>query len=289
MTIKKKKGEKEAESTIKTTQEAQAKPVVRQVVEIVEVVDEGGEQKDKQTFSSSTTVEEAIQSVAAPPSPPEQPVSPPPPVKEPEEGYQNTSYQQEDIPEEPVEEKAEEKKKAVADLFSREESQVMPEISVHVNKRSKKKLLLWSIGLLFAAVAIGGGLLWFSGSKNGAPPVTFLRPTSTPTPTQSPTPTPTPEAAKKSELTIQVLNGGGKSGAASKMKEFLQGKGYTVSNLGNTEEYSYEDTEIHSTASRSANLATLKSDLSDTYTVGTEAADLPADSSYDIRVIVGKK
>jgi hypothetical protein len=86
-----------------------------------------------------------------------------------------------------------------------------------------------------------------------------------------------------------VLNGGGKTGAAGKMKETLTTKGYKVANTGNTEEYTFEKSEVHVKPALSANLTEIVADLKEDYTVGISAADLPADSTYDVQVIVGKE
>ena len=54
-------------------------------------------------------------------------------------------------------------------------------------------------------------------------------PTSAPTPAATPTP-----VLNRGDLTVRVLNGSGKRGAAGELAKFLEGLGYSVSITGNT-------------------------------------------------------
>jgi len=183
-----------------------------------------------------------------------------------------------------------EQKATVEELFGQNEASVMPEIAIH-SKSSKKILIIWGALVCGVALAISLGLIFYNpGAKtNGKSALGLSGPTPVPTTAPEPTATPTPAKLAKDTLTIQVLNGGGKAGAASKMKEVLEKSGYSVKDTGNADEYTYKETEIHVTARASANLEELKSDLSGDYTIGTTSADLPDPSDYDIQVIVGKE
>lgn len=121
-------------------------------------------------------------------------------------------------------------------------------------------------------------------------------PTATSTPTlREPTPVvagATTEAATqgKADLTIQVLNGGGVVGAGSKMKKFLEDKGYKVAEVGNAENMgTYMKTEVHLKASKSTFQTTIIDDLKGTYSVATDTATLSDNSPFDVRIIVGKE
>jgi len=178
------------------------------------------------------------------------------------------------------------RKEKVEELYQQvKEPGVMPEISVHKN-RPVVSILVWAIVTILVALLTGGIL--FAAAKKTSPIQLFARSTPTPRPTAAPTPTPTPAAIDKTSFEIQVLNGGGTSGAASKMKSFLEDKGYTVSGTGNTDEYTYTTTEIHGKATMQDAIANLQADLTGTYTLGTVAADLSASASADVQVIVGK-
>jgi hypothetical protein len=164
---------------------------------------------------------------------------------------------------------------------------VVPEITAR-RERKGKPVYSWAIGIITACLVIGVSLLLFSG-KSFKLPKLAAKPTPTPTPTVIATPTPTPEEVKKSSVTIQVLNGGGKAGAATKMKTLLESKGYTVKDTGNADAYTYDKTEIVVKASKQSLLSVLESDLSPTYTLGTSAATLAESAAYDARVTVGKE
>lgn len=197
---------------------------------------------------------------------------------------------QEEVPppaEEPVPE-AEIRKERVEELYQEareQKSSVMPEISVHKSKPIKS-IFVWAMVTIFVALLTGGILI--AAAKKTSPIKLFARPTPTPTATPTSVPTPTPVAIDKTSFEIKVLNGGGTPGAAGKMKTFLEEKGYTVAGTGNTEEYTFTETEIHGKETAKDAVSNLEADLKDTYTLGTVATDLSASASADVEVIVGK-
>lgn len=178
------------------------------------------------------------------------------------------------------------RKEKVEELYQQaKDTSVLPEISVHKG-RPIKSLFVWAIVTILVAIATGGLLI--AVTKKTSPIKLFVRSAPTPTPTVTPAPTPTPVSVDKTSFEIKVLNGGGTPGAAGKMKTLLEDKGYTVSGTGNTDEYTYTTTEIHGKETMKDAIANLQADLSDTYTLGTVAADLSASASADVEVIVGK-
>lgn len=186
----------------------------------------------------------------------------------------------------PVEEKKEEENEILSEIFAKESSaNVFPDITER-KRTSAAPVFLWAIIIIAVALLTGGMLLVV---VSGLPklPTMFAKPT--PTPTPAPTPTPTPAAPKRSDIKVQVLNGGGTPGSAGKAKTFLEEKGYTVGETGNTDEYTYKTTEILVKSGKDAYLEFLKADLADEYTIGTAAATLPEDVAFDAQVIVGKK
>lgn len=134
-------------------------------------------------------------------------------------------------------------------------------------------------------------------------PTEYQFPTDTPTPSGSPTPenSPTPTAKPtinpvdkasgldRSDLSVEVQNGSGVVGAASKASDFIKGFGYHVTSIGNAGNYDYEDVVISVKSDSSKYLSLLKSDLSKQYTVGSTSADLSASVSADALIIVGKQ
>lgn len=173
----------------------------------------------------------------------------------------------------------------VAELFKRPKPPaVMPEIAMHTESRSKKKLLIWALVILIPVALLAGGIVLV---KQGTLPLLSIAPSPTPTPT--PEPTPTPQPVNKEDITIQILNGGGVPGAASKMKAFLEDKGYTVADVANADDYTYDKTEVQVQEGKEAYQKLLIDDLEDTYALATDAAALASTVSYDARVIVGKE
>lgn len=177
-------------------------------------------------------------------------------------------------------------KQVVEELFSKPRTEGLMEISINRRKPGRSPML-WAIVVIVAAVVIGLGLITFSSHKSGLKSITSAKPS--PTSAEIPTPTTATVALARTDITVQVLNGGGKAGAATKMKTLLTDKGYQVKDVGNTPEYSYNETQILVKSDKAAALDLLKTDLSDGYTIGTAAATLSADSQYDAQVTVGKE
>ena len=183
------------------------------------------------------------------------------------------------------------KKKMVDELFqpvSMKETPMAPEISVHTRTLSQP-IYLWAIGVVACCIAIGAGLIIFT-SRGTFKSISLRSFISKSTPTPIPrTPAPTPSELKRDAITIQVLNGGGKAGAASTMKKLLEEKGYAVSDTGNADSYTYDLTQVSVKAGKSAYIPILEKDLKSSYSLGTSSATLDDSLSYDVRIIVGKE
>ncbi len=260
------------------------RPTVTQVVEVVE--EEVPKEKPVAALEQETSVPQASQDHAQP-------------IEEPvKESIQEPVIQDVQMSEEiqhtppmtaPTGEEVEKRKELVDEIFQKkipEQQVVMPEISVHT--KSSSSIYVWAIGVFVACAVIGGGLFFFRG-KGGSLPSVVVIPTPTPMPASKTTPSPTPSTLARNAITIQVLNGGGKAGAATKMKNFLESKGYTVGATGNADNYNYDKTVVLVSSSKQAYLPLLESDLQGTYTLGTSSATLDNSQSYDARVIVGKE
>ncbi len=257
---------KEAEPVEKEETEVR-EPSVRQVVEVVEEgpVPEAIEtiKKDAEEISEAVEaieeeVEENISAVGTPE------VSPAPAMREEVAGDAKTS---------------------VESLFVKNEPGVAPEITV-VGKRGPS-LGVWVGAMLGVALAIGVSLILLVRGPSTLP---FLaaKPTPTPTPTAEPTPPPAADV-KKSDIKIRVINGGGTPGAGSKMKTFLEGKGYTVVSVANASAYTYTQTEISVKSGKTAYTKLLTDDLKADYSLGTASAVVEESATYDAEVIVGKE
>lgn len=275
-------------------------PVVTQVIEVVEVID------DDASEPTPSPKEAHHKQHAEPELEPEEETKPAVDLSDDTEGDADASDDDAevdiDIIDEDVkadtpqadadsQEEADERKrerKTVESIFSKNDPDTMPEISVHKtgSKSSNRGLFIWAIGMFFMAITVGAGLLIFNRSGGGLPQV-VVQPTETPTPSPSPSPTPTPAPVAKEDASVQVLNGSGQAGVAGTMQEFLEEAGYTVSDTGNADNYDYEETEVSVKKSFEGLLKQLEEDLSEEYTIGSATADLPDDYEYDVRVIVG--
>lgn len=106
----------------------------------------------------------------------------------------------------------------------------------------------------------------------------------------SPSPQASPEAKiDKSSAKIRVLNGSGKAGLASAVKDFLEGKGYKIVAIGNADSYDFEKTVIRLKKSFEKFEEALTRDLSDKYSPEVADENLEATDSADIEIIVGSK
>jgi hypothetical protein len=176
------------------------------------------------------------------------------------------------------------KRQMVEDIYSSKQTHNVVDIAIN-KKQTTQPAIVWAIIIIAVALVTGGGMILLTKTM-GEKKETVAKPT--PTMAQSITPTSVPVEIKRSDLNIQVLNGGGTAGAGSKMKTFLTGLGYTVSNVGNTDEYTFEKTEIEVKVGKEGALELLKNDLAKEYSLGTMSAALASDSPYDVRVTVGK-
>lgn len=183
---------------------------------------------------------------------------------------------------------SEKQKEVVKELFKKKEGAFSADISLS-EKAQPKSIILWVALTLVAVFLIGGSLLLFAGGGKSSFTL-FAKPSPTPTLAPSSEVVPEPEATIDiTALSIEVLNGSGIKGSAGKMKEFLEGKGYTVASTGNASDYDYEKTEVSVKESKAQFLDLLESDLGKEYVIGTSSSALDANSKYDVQIIVGKE
>lgn len=213
----------------------------------------------------------------------------------------------------------------MADENSQEQQFLNPSRRSYVYETSKgprgnKRVIFIIIGIIilialviFAVIATGGKgesektvnptpsqpTATSSPTPSEAPTPTGGKTTPTPTTKASPTPakgTPTPKVTvnptntsglDRANLKVAVLNGSGEAGAATKASDALKKLGYDVVSSGNADNFDYETTTIQVKSTKKTYLDMLKTDLSDTYSIGSATADYTGDS--DAVVIVGKK
>jgi hypothetical protein len=153
----------------------------------------------------------------------------------------------------------------------------------------QKKNFMWPILLIFiiAIALLVGVFVYRQGLFQG-----LFKKEKINVATVTPAPTAIPEPTKAADLTkyeIEILNGGGVSGEASRQKATLEKEGFTISSIGNAENSNYTDTIIQAKSTvEKAFLNKLKETLGATFTVGKTEA-LADDSSVPVIVILGAK
>lgn len=176
-------------------------------------------------------------------------------------------------------------------------------------RKSRRLIFIIFIIIVIGAAVFGGRS--FLGSKNEkqdkssiipSPTGQIELPTDTPVPTNSPTPEATVVPTRKptanpvdkatgfdrSTISLEVQNGSGEFGAASKASEVLKIFGYRIAATGNADNFNYENLTIKVKSDKSHFLELLKKDLGFNYTIGSTSANLSATSSADALVVVGK-
>lgn len=174
------------------------------------------------------------------------------------------------------------------------------------NPRKSKKFVYLILFLILLAIAFLG-FKKFSGSKiqKTTPAITpipteYQFPTDTPKPSIGPTTgavNPTTKAVNpvdqatgldRSTLSVEVQNGSGEVGAASKGSDVLKSFGYKVIATGNADNFNYPNATVKVKSTKINFLSLLKKDLGFSYTVGSASADLASSSTADALVIIGK-
>ena len=175
--------------------------------------------------------------------------------------------------------------------------------------KSKKFLKLIIFAIILIGLIWGVQKLFFGGSKESKPvaitptPTEYQFPTDTPAPSVNPTGTTKPTIAPttkavnpvdqstgldRSTLSIEVQNGSGETGAASKGSDILKSFGYKIIATANADNFDYQNATIKVKSIKSNFLQLLKKDLGFSYTVGSASADLDSSSTADALVIIGK-
>lgn len=178
--------------------------------------------------------------------------------------------------------------------------------------KSKKILKIIIFAIILVGLIWGVQKLFSGGSKETKQTVIIPTPTEYQFPTDTPTPVPVTETVKptavptlvpttkavnpvdsatgldRSNLSVEVQNGSGETGAASKGSDILKSFGYKVIATANADNFDYVDATIKVKSTKSNFLSLLKKDLGFSYTIGSASADLDSSSTADAVVIIGK-
>lgn len=166
-----------------------------------------------------------------------------------------------------------------------------------VETRVKNNLLLYFFAIAAISFLIGlvsmAGISMFLGKTGFKLPFISTKITISP----SPIPTaiiPSPTKAKEinlAEYKIEILNGSGVSGAASKLNKSLTAEGFSVSSIGNADKSNYTKTTIQAKKEVSSEYLTkLKESLKNTYSLSQDSTNqLPAGNTTDIIITIGSE
>lgn len=175
------------------------------------------------------------------------------------------------------------------------DNQQTPTAGTPIYQESSEKNAKW---LWFLIVLIIVGAIAFAYFRGIGPFAKFrgqvVEESPTPKTSLFGTPTPAAEATpgvelNKGEPKIRVLNGSGRAGVASVVKDLLEGKGYKVAAIGNAANFDFERTVLRFKSGFAKFEEVLTRDLADNYSVTTAADDLEATDEADIEVVVGAK
>jgi len=152
---------------------------------------------------------------------------------------------------------------------------------------NKKKWLLNMLIILFGAVLIVLLYFYLQSLRLGQPPQSAVVPTVSEAP-ETPTVTPKSAALTVKDLAkypIEILNGSGIRGEAAKVQEQLEAQDFVVSDIGNADASTYEETLIqYGSDVPKAYVDMLKKELEKIYVVKVEELDEESDA---VTVVVG--
>lgn len=153
----------------------------------------------------------------------------------------------------------------------------------------KLVVIITVVSALVAAIVSGGVYVYLSGAESLEKPLEATpAPVVLETPAVTASPSPSPEPVDVSKVTVRVLNGSGKIGAAGAGEDVLVRAGFKVGSTGNADNYNFKKTVIQIKTGVPAQVVELaKKALEESdYTVEVGGV-LPASSDYDMIVTVG--
>ncbi|MFA6981934.1 MAG: LytR C-terminal domain-containing protein [Patescibacteria group bacterium] len=166
-------------------------------------------------------------------------------------------------------------------------------LPVPVVQRSKLQIapVVAVVGPMLVLLLVGGFFFFKQGKSEDAEPTEVLSETSQSTQTKEPVPVEEVVEApkvelKKSDLRIRVENGTNVGGLAAKTQTFLEGLGYQISGIGDSEKDGLLITEISLKQSKKAYESLLDKDMTEGYTLKVDY-DLDEARDYDVLITVG--
>jgi len=159
---------------------------------------------------------------------------------------------------------------------------------------NQSKKYLWIILIIVAVALIGAVGYWSMSRKKSSSspvsttvPIASAAPKATAVPTTSPSPSST-TSLKRSEITLEILNGTTISGLAGKTKTEFETLGYTVESVGNAVA-PVTESELYIKRDLEPSLSLLLQDVKDKFGITKVTDYLDSSESVSARLIVGKK
>ncbi len=107
-------------------------------------------------------------------------------------------------------------------------------------------------------------------------------------PTEQPKTSPTP-TLKRTDIAMQVLNGTGQAGVASKAKEYLEEQGYEDIDTDNADRFEYQETVILIKEDVDDYRKLIIQDLEEQYIISDNEETLDDGAEYDAVIIIGEE
>lgn len=148
------------------------------------------------------------------------------------------------------------------------------------HQRTSWTPILKTLAIIIAIILVATGAWLLFGST------LTPQPTSMQNPTPSPTPTPAVPSPNNQEYKIQIQNGSGVVGVASKLSARLEAEGFLVGDVSNADNYNYPNAVLRTTPNLPTSIKQkIQSILVDQ---AWEEEKLPESSPYDIVIIIGQ-
>jgi len=187
-----------------------------------------------------------------------------------------------------VVEKTLEEKAAALTIKPKSSGNMVTKEAAPAEPKKKKFVFIVLLIIILGVVLIGGGVFAYRKIKSKKE-IPLSTPEAVISLTQAPEEqTPTPEL-KRSDLSVQALNGSGEAGVAGEAQEFLEDLGYEGVEAGNADSYDYEETEISIKEGKKAYLEMLITDLETEYALATETGTLDEEIEFDAVITIGEK
>ncbi len=164
---------------------------------------------------------------------------------------------------------------------------MMLDIDAKSNPFANLGLIIGVLAAFLVGAVVGAAGMKLYESKGAAGEVAVKQ--ETPTPTATVAPTPTTKPLERAQISVAVLNGSGKTGAASKMATYLEALGYKIQRTGNATEDVTGPSEVYVNGDNSELGRQVAKDLEAEYKVNSEIMSKYDSSAASVVVVVGSE